>query len=115
MSELIDFDKTLHQLPHDAAFGATYKGMAHIAGTGPRGATCRTCTKWGNRSERDRHTGYYGNGNKDRAGCLKDGYCNHPIPGKADKRFPHYASACRFYEPNGNPPAASKPFDWGEA
>ena len=102
MAQLIDFDKRLHALPHDEAFARTYKGQAHIAGTGPKLATCRMCKHFGGK-------GYYSKNH-----CLKDGKCLYPIPGKADKAFPHYASACRFYERADSPPAASRPFDWGE-
>ena len=100
MADLLDFDKHLHQLPHDAAFGQTYKGQAHIAGSGPHGKTCRQCVYFTGK-------GYYTKNH-----CLKDGRCEYPIPGKAPKTFPHYAKACRFFEMSPTPPTAQKPFDW---
>jgi hypothetical protein len=117
MAELINFDKTLHLNPGDAAYANTYKGMAHVAGTGPYGATRRTCKHWGTRpgiSGEPDNPGYYSNSAKGNAGCLKEGYCNYPIPGKADRRFPHSAGACKFHSPTANPFPASKGFQWGE-
>lgn len=103
MSGLLDFNKTLHMLPHDAAFANTYKGQAHIAGSGPRGAVCRQCVYWGSKGSPREHPGFYS-----KNGLIKDAFCNYPISGKAPAAFPNYASACRFFERADEPHRASK-------
>lgn len=103
MAETLDFDKTLCAQPYDAVFASTYRGQAHIAGTGPRGATCRQCAYWGSRNAPQEHPGFYSKNS-----LIKDAYCNYPISGKADRAFPNYASACRFFERADNPHKVSK-------
>ena len=34
-------------------FGESFEGMAHFAGTGPKGEQCKTCRHWGNGAARN--------------------------------------------------------------
>lgn len=78
----------------------TAPGMAHWAGSGPSGRTCRTCVFWtgagGGRN------GYYadGRGLMPRA-CLKYKNLMH---GKRGAPVEHWRWACRHYEENPQPP-----------
>jgi len=100
---------------HDRLLG-TYLGMAHIAGTGPTGRTCRECVFFGKERynaetgqlQRVPH-GFYSEKRQDeRAGCLKPSYCLRPIVGKVKRMFPHSAPSCRLFEANETPPPASR-------
>lgn len=95
----------LHECTFDQAFKETHLGQAHLAGTGPKGMTCRLCVHFGVIGERGQVSspGYYGKGNKTLAGTLKPGNCNAPMPGKANRRFPHGAKACSLFEPDQDP------------
>lgn len=99
----------LHECDFDKAFKETHLGQAHLAGTGPSGATCRGCAHFGLKGGGGvACPGYYGKSNKALAGTLKPGKCNAPMPGKANRRFPHTAKACSLFEPAQNPfPPAS--------
>ena len=67
------------------AIAQSYEGMAHFAGTGPRGATCGGCIHWGN-----------GTGQEARErGCSKF----RSMTGCVSKMVPMFASACRYFEP----------------
>ena len=45
----------LHQGDQGAMLAKSVAGMAHFAGTGPEGWTCRSCTHWGvTKEERSR-------------------------------------------------------------
>lgn len=102
----------MKKLPFDEAISNTFLGQAHIAGTGPKGATCRECKFWHSiRSFKDQATGKRHqvvvpppHGAKD--GKIKKAQCRRPIRGKAKKAIPHHASACRLFEANPNPPPA---------
>lgn len=80
---------------------ATHPGMAHFAGTGPDGATCRECSLW-------RHTkfDYHAKGGKYR-GMIKPVPCNkyrQLMQGNDGAKVPHDAGACRHFERNDAPP-----------
>lgn len=89
----------------------TKPGQAHIAGTGPDGATCRECAKWHNRSEGDADEvdDYRYRGEGKGILYLQPAKCNHRIMGKADKRVPHDAGACRLFVASENPPPTQRP------
>jgi hypothetical protein len=67
----------------DAHIRATYCGMAHWAGTGPQGETCRTCAHW--------------------TGCGKADGQN----GAIGAAVPHDALACRHFVAAVKPPSIS--------
>ena len=46
MPRLLPVGEHLTAAPCDEALRQTYIGQAHIAGTGPIGATCRECRHW---------------------------------------------------------------------
>lgn len=93
----------------DDAILATHLGQAHIAGTGPRGATCRECIyfcsvkkgKWAD-------VGHYSSKHATRPNELKDAHCAYPIANKAHRKFPPTAQACRFFSRNENAPALTR-------
>lgn len=82
----------------------TFIGMAHIAGTGPEGKSCRECSFFGERPATDKKIlttpGHYG---VKKGYALKPGRCFHPIEGKAKLKFPSTAKACRLFNQSRNP------------
>lgn len=74
---------------------ATHEGMAHFAGTGPAGRTCRECIHWdkGNRNN----------------GWLQPAPCKEFARLSKSKRrsrhaVPDDAAACKYFEINHNAP-----------
>ncbi len=97
----------LTKVPVQEAVLNTYLGMAHIAGTGPEGTTCRQCIFYCSRNGTHH---WYSHKRKDgRAGLLKAHYCNRPIVGKAERMFPSGAASCRLSEPSERPAIIGKP------
>jgi hypothetical protein len=94
----------LHASEADNRLQATHLGQAHIAGTGPAGATCRKCRFFA--MKRKDWPEFYGGKDK---GALKQAKCDYEITGKSSRQFPHSARACSFFERNDNPPPAFKP------
>ncbi len=94
--------------PKHDALAATFVGQAHIAGTGPTGATCRECRFWHEPRIENRVTAIvwlrFAPSNKKRAGELKRHQCRYRLPNKSRRRIPHDAKACRFFDRNENPP-----------
>ena len=91
-----------------AAIAATHLGQAHIAGTGPAGATCEKCAFWhlwqrkkidGKMQQFPIEAGRYSAKHKSDPAGRKSALCNKPIANKAKKQVPPNASACRFFEP----------------
>lgn len=87
-------DPTLHLTEPNPQLAAAQRktphGMAHWAGTGPQGATCRGCKHWG-------FSGYLA-----ATGLLKDSHCDkytRMMNGEAGGRLAHYQSACKYFEP----------------
>lgn len=79
----------------------TPPGMAHLAGTGPSGETCRTCRFF----EAGK---YYATGGKHRgqlrpAPCAKYRQLSNGVKGAA---VPHSARACKHFEKSANPKPA---------
>jgi len=89
MPSKIHVDSTLHQAGFEDRLRETYKGMAHIAGTGPGGGRCRACRYWSEKQclEDRAHT--------------KSARCHYPLPGKSKVQVPGQAAACRFFEQFG--------------
>lgn len=88
----------------------THIGQAHIAGTGPSGTTCRSCRMWANLAIGGTvmEYKYSGDGTGDGDMLLQPSMCNKPIANKANKRVPHNAAACLFYDENKSPPPISR-------
>jgi hypothetical protein len=89
---------------HEVRQRQTYAGMATWAATGPTGMTCRECRHWsgcGRESGRYASAGLMGAPLKPRP-CAKFATL---MNGKIGPAVPHSADACRFLEPNPDPPA----------
>ena len=82
----------------------TPPGMAFWAGSGPAGKTCRECIHW-------QADGYYAGGNRAFNQGLKPGICRKAramTMGKAQPPVRYINSACKYFEPNPNPPTIAK-------
>ena len=93
--------------PAHEKIGSTFVGQCHVAGTGPKGKTCRECKYFG-RKEPGIYA-YYGHQKHcNTPGALKDAYCHNlgDFPGKAFRQFPHTAPACVFFEQSDHAPVA---------
>ena len=100
--------------PNHAGLAETYLGMANIAGTGPKGKTCRECVHWCRdlpmrTGDTQRRKGHLHLGWITNHGELRRAYCNYPIAGKAHNLYPHKAKACSLFEQSENPPLIVKP------
>jgi hypothetical protein len=79
----------------------TFKGMAHFAGTGPEGKTCRECEHWQWNSRRSE------SGAPQPASCAKwKQLMGSPRDGMA---IPHSAKACKYFFPRPAKDAISLP------
>ncbi len=79
---------------------ATWPGMAHFAGTGPKGRTCRECIYWDHLPYEYRSkTGRYG-------GLIKPARCRkyRELTREQGAPVPYHAFACRHFELNPSPP-----------
>ena len=96
---------------NQARLAATFVGQAHIACTGPEGATCRECTYWGSLNKKGDVVPpkHHPNDMTGDARRLKNSGCHYPICNKPKKRFPPEAGACRFFDRNPEPPVLVKP------
>ena len=86
--------------PIDNKALGTWSGMAHFAGTGPKGTTCRECQHWA-------FDGYLST-----TGSLKTTICEkytRMMNGRVGQRVPHDAPSCRYYEPMPDPPSVYDP------
>lgn len=109
MGDHIVLTPHLTREPKHEALARTFIGQAHIAGTGPAGATCRECRYWHDPHKKNTVEIIwlrYAASNKTKAGELKRHLCRYRIPNKADRRIPHNAQACRFFDRNPKPPEA---------
>lgn len=102
---LFEINEELHRTRHDNRFAMTHLGQAHLAGTGPKGKTCRECVYWGRKLEGGVVPPQYSSTKK----TLNQGGCHYSIPGKSSRTFPHYAGACRFFEQHDAPPPVTDP------
>lgn len=87
---------------------STHLGQAHIAGTGPEGRTCRECIKWHLITYEGKRGPYRRDRNGDGMMELQPQKCRHRILNKTERRVPHDAAACRFFEENSDAPIAVK-------
>ena len=86
--------------PIDELARASYPGMAHFAGTGERGRTCRECIFWAH----DPHD-YRAKNGKHR-GLIEPAVCNkyRQITQQAGAKVPDDAAACKYLDLNPTPP-----------
>ena len=111
MMEYLRFGEGLHAASFDEQFRDTFLGQVHLAGTGPQDKTCRECIHWRLLVKgAPTPPGYYAKTNKDKAGQIKKAKCLYPMPHKANRRFPHDAKSCRFFEQSDAPPPAQVAF-----
>lgn len=72
----------------------THEGMAHFAGTGPAGATCRHCQHWNDGKNRSLKSGAAGIALSGSAPCRK---FHELVPGKRRPPVPGHAVACKWF------------------
>ena len=87
----------------ERAEAETPHGMAHWAGSGPKGKSCRQCISWDNCGA---DPGYYAAGGKHR-GALKPRSCRkyqELMAGEIGPAVPHNAAACKYFSENTAPP-----------
>jgi hypothetical protein len=72
---------------------ASHPGMAHFAGTGPRGQTCRYCIFWTGCGDLVRYSTEFGTPKPRR--CEK---FRQLMNGRRGDKVPHDARACRHFE-----------------
>lgn len=85
--------ETVHRLRR------TVPGMAHFAGSGPDGKTCRQCEHWS-------FSDYYAKASLS-GRLLKPGPCakwKRLMQTSVNKPVPHNTAACRFFEQADKPP-----------
>jgi hypothetical protein len=77
---------------------ASHPGMAHFAGTGPRGMTCRQCAHW------EHYKGDYHSVNGKHHGLIKPARCRkyRAITNQRGAMVPDDAEACRHFEHTTN-------------
>jgi hypothetical protein len=92
--------KHLTEAPIDRFARASHPGMAHFAGTGPQGKTCRECVFWahGPHDYRAKNGKY--------RGLIEPAKCNkyQQITTQAGAKVPDEAMSCRYFEQNEAPP-----------
>lgn len=79
---------------------ASFPGMAHFAGTGPRGMTCRDCEFWF-------HTAYdYYSKTGKHHGLIRPATCTkyRMLTGQKGALVPDNAAACRHFQIDNDPP-----------
>lgn len=76
----------------------THRGMAHFAGTGPRGKTCRECKYWA------ACNGYYAKSSR-HGDTLKPSPCLQfrKLTGGEGPGIPGSAPACKYFDPAKDP------------
>ncbi|CAN7451504.1 hypothetical protein LJR235_002910 [Pararhizobium sp. LjRoot235] len=105
MPEHLQFSDHLTAKEVHRPIAETHLGQAHIAGTGPRGVTCRECVFWHAwKYEREREEyvacdpGYFGKRHEKTPLELRKAKCNRPILNKANRLIPHHAKSCCLFE-----------------
>lgn len=95
----------------DPAFEAkrnrTYPGMAHFAGTGPAGSSCRLCLFWTGCGFED---GWYAKKGK-HGGKLKPRSCakhRELMQGDIGPAIPYDAAACKYFSESPAPPTITE-------
>jgi hypothetical protein len=98
MTKVINERSTSAHLTHTPMeHRASHKGMAHFAGTGPNGRTCRECALWDYRSS----TYSLGSGRLTNERCMKFTTLSR---GQKGQRVPEDAMACKYFELNPTAP-----------
>lgn len=86
--------------PFDQMARQSFPGMAHFAGTGPHGSTCRECIFWahGEHDYRSKNGKYHG--------LILPASCNkyRRLTQNIGDKIPDDARACKYFEANANPP-----------
>jgi hypothetical protein len=95
VTDMSEISKTTG-LPYSETERNTWAGMAHFAGTGPPGRTCRECVSW-------LHTGYSSVGMIRKAACEK---YQKMMRDQNSPKFPHYLRACKYFALNPHAPTA---------
>lgn len=87
--------------PFDTMARATHPGMAHFAGTGPHGSTCRECIFW------NHQTHDYRSKNGKHRGVIMPAICKkyRALMHYEGPKIPDEAQACKYFEANPEPPA----------
>lgn len=82
--------------PIDVLARASHSGMAHFAGTGPHGKSCRECLFWAHGPH-----DYRAKGGKHR-GLIEPAACNkyQQITSQKGGRIPDDAAACKYFDQN---------------
>jgi hypothetical protein len=86
----------------------TAPGMAHFAGGGPNGATCRVCEFW---TGCGRESGYYAKKGM-YGGIVKPRPCSRYrdlMGGDVGPGVPHATRACKYFAENKKPPPITRP------
>lgn len=93
---------TVLDLDFENKVAKTPTGMAHWAGTGPKGTTCRECSLYVFNG--------YASGKTGKGGVLKNGPCQRYLDSMSGtpKRIPFDTPSCKYFEQNDNPPSAFK-------
>lgn len=85
--------------------------MAHFAGTGPQGETCRQCTFWGvaDGSDPVRYFDYYAKGGG-HGGGIKPHSCRKfkSLTRQEGAKVPSEARACKYFEQANSVPEPFK-------
>lgn len=107
---LVAGDLASHFTQVDPAFeqkrNKTQPGMAHFAGSGPEGLTCRQCEHWTGCGQ---ESGYYAKNGK-HGGVLKPRSCakyQRLMQGEVGPGVPHETSACKYFDVNMEAPAVT--------
>jgi hypothetical protein len=82
----------------------TVPGMAHFAGTGPKGKTCRECSEW---TGCGKEAGYYAPKGA-HGGLIKPRSCDkyrELMRGDIGEPIPPDTMACKYFDPAIAPPA----------
>lgn len=97
--KLTTIDKDLDDLR-----ARTPTGMAHWAGTGPPGITCRECSSY-------EFVGYKTNRGDFRGGMLKDGVCKKYADMTRSKgyKIPFGTPSCKYFKANPEAPPIVNP------
>lgn len=85
------------------AVANTPPGMAFTSGSGPHGATCRSCMFW----EHDKVNGYFAVTGL-HAGEIKPSICakyRRLTAGQTGSPVEHWNDACKYFEKNETPPS----------
>ncbi len=104
---LISFNTALHNEGQEAVIGLaaqTHAGMAHWAGSGPPGLTCRECHFWNK-------TGRWSASLPGSPGEPKPSTCNRykQLMCKRGESVPHDAAACKFFREAEKPQPLERP------